>query len=158
MTRRRAGDPAARDGLGQEERPAQVGVDESIEALRRHVQHVLALLDGDAGIVDQHLQPAEGVEDPLHQLAVPLHFRNITEDERAAHAPGGDPRQRLRGGGILDKIVDDHVVAVVGEGPGDGTADAAAAAGDQRSRPRDLLAAGAADHARSCRAMIIRWI
>ena len=87
--------------------------------------------DGDAGIVDEDVEPAEMLGDVVHEL-LDLDRRSLVGLVGAGFdAPGLqflDDRFGLVGGG---DIADGDVGAFIGERAGAGRADAARAAGDE---------------------------
>ena len=85
----------------------------------------------DAGIVHEHIEPAECVGDPLHQR---LHLNRVGDVDRLGlrraialdDGVGGLARR------LAVAVCHHHVSAFAGKGFGDGTADAGAGARDER--------------------------
>jgi hypothetical protein len=134
---RRAGVQEPADRLaGAQERAPQVDGEDLVEVGAGQLVRRPGALD--AGVVDQHVQPAEpGGRLPDHADDVVL-VGDVPLDEQVADALLPDPADTvadllLGAGGLprVAQVVDGDVGAVFGEAHGDRLADAGAAAGDE---------------------------
>jgi hypothetical protein len=130
-------------GLGQEEHPEDVGLEGAAQLRLGDVGDVLVgmLL---AGIVHQHVDPAEFLDHLGNGLVAERLVADIAGDGQrlaalAANDPGG-----LRGVVMLAQIEDRDVGALARIERGDGAADAAVGAGDQRDLALEAAGAGIA--------------
>jgi hypothetical protein len=132
------GQPPAGGELGEEVWPAQVHADHLVEARLVGLRDVGPHPRGDAGVVDEAVEPAVGREHGVH---AGLSRGGGGEFGRHRHEPlrfvaGGCPAQvgRLVGRGAVGGVVDGDVVAVPGESDRHAAAEAAAGAGDEDDR------------------------
>ena len=122
-------------GAGRPERRVEVGVEDPLDLVGRGLLEAVAVLLV-RGVEHQHVEPAELVDDPLHELLALL---------LGAHVAGQLQRPLLRlvdpgcgVGGILlllGEVRDRDVGALAREGDRDRPPDAGVAAGDQRPHP-----------------------
>src|SRR5690606_6717389 len=127
-----AGLPHGTDGvLAAEEHAVQVGLVDRAPGLQRGVlrvvRHGLALEPGDAGIVDDDVQPAVGAQDRLRGIAPCLLVAHV----QAHGARRIAKRRRDDGGAGLVDVGDVDRRAFGRERPGDRLADSTRGAGDE---------------------------
>jgi hypothetical protein len=84
-----------------------------------------------ADVVDQHIDPAESVEDGSRQSRDLLGVAHVRHDGQSRPAGRGDLVDGLLGRFVVD-VGDDHQCAVLREQPRGGRADAGSAARDDR--------------------------
>ena len=102
-------------------------VDDGVEVVVAHLpQHRVAQ---HAGVGDEDVEAAEGVDRRLHELLRGLGRADRGDDRDGPAALRLDGGDRLGGGGGVD-VVDDDGCALSGELRGVGEAEAAARAGD----------------------------
>ena len=92
-------DHPARGLLGQEVRALQVHPDQLVEALLAGLEDVGAHLGGDAGVVHQHVEAAEGRADGLEEGGTVVGLRDVgadVHDVRAFFAQGVQSRGDVR--------------------------------------------------------------
>ena len=120
-----------RRGLGGEERPLEVDAHDEVEARLAHVGERLA--DLDAGVVDQDVEAAEGLVRVAHEALGLARYADVRAqcDRLPAQLldPGGDGARAVAAAVVVHR----HVGALAREAQRDGLADAAGAAGDERS-------------------------
>jgi hypothetical protein len=85
-----------------------------------------------AGVVDQHVEPPERVDDLLHRRLAEILVAKVAGDEDRALPLGLDDLLGLRGVVMFAKIEDGDVGALTRIEGGDRSADAAIGAGDDR--------------------------
>ena len=84
------------------------------------------------GVVDQYVDPTEGLDRPLDNGAAMRRIADIAGDQQRLAARLLNQSLRLGGVLILGQIGNDHIRAFAGKGDGDGAADAAVRASDDR--------------------------
>src|SRR5204863_2631632 len=105
----------------------QVHLDDGVPVLFAEVGK--ALVAQDAGVVDEDVDAAEGLDRRLQDRLAAGDVRHVHHAGDCASASGGDfGDDLLRGVGV--HVVDDDGCAFAGEQAGIGTAQAAAGAGD----------------------------
>jgi hypothetical protein len=119
--------------------PRRFDADQAVETLGARVQHVPARLHGDAGIVHETVDAAEGAPRCRDQRSLLGQIGDVARD-------GGDARARLpRGTGCLvevrrsSKIVEHEVEAARGKRQRNAAPDAALRARDEGDAPSALL-------------------
>ena len=115
--------------LAAEEGAFQVGVDDLVEVLFLHAQD--ELVGGDAGVVHQHIQSAEGLGGGVHQGLAGGGVGDVRLQGDGLHPIGaavfGGLFRRSGTGGVVHR----HIIPLGGQGQADGPADAPPAPGDQ---------------------------
>jgi hypothetical protein len=97
-----------------------------------------------AGIVDQDIEPAEGVDYLLHGAEAEIAAAEVAGDADGAAALGLDELLRVRRILMLVEVEDGDIRAFAGEQHGDRAADPAVAAGDDRDLVLQPVGAGIA--------------
>ncbi len=95
-----------------------------------HTQH--QRVAGDAGVVDQDVQPTERRQRSVHELLGRWRLGDVGLNDRGTPAFALDFLCDRSSGFELGAAVHDHVGAAVGEGKGDSATDTAGCARDER--------------------------
>ena len=118
--------------LRQEIRTFEIDADQSVEALLGRVENVGPHVRRDAGVVHQHVEPAE----PLpHGVDNGLPVRGLRDVALTVDRVGAALLERVEGTGHVGRVanaVDRQVEPAVGQRLGDAQPDPAASAGHQR--------------------------
>ena len=93
-------------------------------------------VDGDAGVVDEHVEPPVIGGDLLDRRVDRGGVGDVEARQRARPAGVRDLLQRLDGGRLVRRVVDDHEEPVGAERDGDRPTDAARSARDERDPSR----------------------
>jgi hypothetical protein len=129
-----ARDHLAGDALEAEEHALAVDAHDAVPVRLGEVHDVRP--PGDAGVVDEHVDPAEGGGDLADHPVDAGQVADVGGDRQAPPAPGRDAGGGLLGGGPVD-VGDCHVRAGIGERQRRGVADPLAGAGDDRNPPAE---------------------
>jgi hypothetical protein len=107
-----------------------------VERLLRRLEDVGPHLRPDAGVVDQQVEPAEGVVDVGDQPLPVGRHRDVGLRHVAAHPEFGQGGADLSGRVRVTHVVDHDVVAGAAQRQRHPASDAPRRPGDQRDRPR----------------------
>src|SRR5712692_1297563 len=97
-----------------------------------------------AGVVDEYVEPAEAAQGVLDEATAETFIADIAGHQARGATLVLDQAFGLVGVAVLVQIGDRHLGALACEGDGDGAADAAVAAGDERDASGEPAAAAAA--------------
>ena len=122
---------APRRGLRAQERAGQVDLDHALPFVEREVQG--ALVDADAGIVDEDVHSAELAHAVRDQRLSPKGVRHVDLEARTLRPPRTQRDSRC-GGALAVDVADQHARAFVRERLRDRLADALRRAGDRWRR------------------------
>lgn len=127
--------PVAGGELGEEVGAFEVYGDDFVKNFLFGIEDVGTDAWGDAGVVDEGVEVAEGGEGFFDDAgAVGGEADIATDDGERLRGVGGEFRAGgggFFGGGMVGGVVDGDAVAACGEGEGNATAKAAAGAGDE---------------------------
>ena len=119
-------------GLGGDEDAADIDRDPAVELLDREFRE--GLVHGDAGIGDQDVEPAEALPPPRSTAAAAAAGSALSAWISKARRPAASMSRATSAALSGEDVGQGHIGALARQTPGDGGADAAAGAGDQRHR------------------------